>query len=66
MVADVGAKPKWVLQSECFTFWKNDVQSHLAEPAQRVVLDEMPGAYCYFASEWEADGLPIVVLQLCH
>lgn len=66
VVADVGFKPRWVPQSDCFAFWKNKVQPRLADPAQRVVLDEMPGDNCYFASEWEAEGAPVVVLELCH
>src|SRR5438552_1682533 len=66
VVANVGAKPKWIAQSDCFKFWKREVQPRLAEPDQRVVLEDFPDEYCYFGAEWEADGPPIVVLQLCH
>ena len=64
VVADVGAKPVWVLPGECFTFWKAEVKAHLADPQQRVFLDEFPDAFCYFASEWlTSDGPPVVVFE---
>ena len=66
VIADVGTKPVWIPPAECFAFWKGEVLPHLAEPAQGVMLEEMPGEYCYFASEWEAEGSPVVVLQVCH
>jgi hypothetical protein len=67
MVADVGAKPVWIPPGECFRFWKAEVQAHLADPQQRVPLDEFPEAFCYFASEWvTSDGPPVVVLERLH
>jgi hypothetical protein len=67
VVADVGAKPVWIDPDECFSFWKGEVQSHLADPEQRVDLDKFPDGYCYFASEWSAaDGPPIVLLERAH
>jgi hypothetical protein len=67
VVANVGAESKWVPLSECFAFWKGEVQGHLADPEQRVELDRFPDGYCYFASEWSApDGPPIVVLEGTH
>jgi hypothetical protein len=67
LVMDVGAKPHWVPEAECFIFWKTEVQPHLAEPDQRVYLEEYPDEYCYFASHWSpASGTPIVELKCCH
>lgn len=67
MVAEVGARPRWIPESDCFHFWKSEVRPHLAEPDQNVYLERFPGGYCYFADEWqEADGSPIIVLQRCH
>ena len=67
IVAEVGAKPEWVEMADCFAFWKREVQQHLAEPEQRVLLEEFPGSYCYFASEWSGVGSsPIVILQQYH
>ena len=67
VVASCGTKPDWVLQSECFAFWKIEVQPHLADPEQPIHLQDFPGEYCYIASEWRgAEGLPIVVLELHH
>jgi hypothetical protein len=67
VVADMGAKPRWVSEADCFDFWKGEVQPHLAEPNQGVHLEQFPGNYCFFAAEWaDGDRSPIVVLQRCH
>lgn len=67
VVADVGAAPHWIPEGECFHFWKNEVQPHLANGGI-VRLDEFPGAYCYFAFPWEppTQEAPIVVLEKHH
>jgi hypothetical protein len=66
VVADVGFKPEWVPEAECFAFWKREVKTHLAEPEQQVIQETFPGGYCFFAAEWRAAGSPVVVLQRCH
>jgi len=67
VVADVGASLLWVPVKDCFSFWKDEVRPHLAEPGSRAVLDSFPGNYCYFASEWDTDGASkIVVLEKRH
>jgi hypothetical protein len=67
VVADVGARPDWIALKDCFSFWKDEVQGHLADPKQQVGLDRFPDEYCYFATEWSApDGPPIVVLERAH
>src|SRR5689334_11564603 len=66
VVANIGTKLRWVPEAECFTFWKTEAQPHLAEPDNRVPLEEFPGKYCYFASHWlPAAGTPIVELRCC-
>ena len=67
VVADVGAAPQWIATRECFHFWKNEAKLHLAAQ-MGASLDEFPGGYCYFASQWggrESD-VPIVVLEKHH
>jgi len=66
VIANVGTKPVWIPEAECFAFWKGEVRARLAEPEQCVVLEKMPDEYCYFASEWVTEGSPVVVLQVCH
>lgn len=67
VVADVGLRPRWLPEESCFAFWKAEVQSHLAAPGVPAVLDDFPGGYCYFASEWSpGDGPPIVLLEAAH
>jgi hypothetical protein len=67
VVVDVGASPCWIQPRECFQFWKNEAQPHLAREA-RVILEEFPDRYCYFASQWDGGdpASPIVVLEKQH
>jgi len=46
----------------------NEVKHHLAEPNAKMILNEIPGCYGYWASEWQSDEVqePIVVLELSH
>jgi hypothetical protein len=68
VVADVGQKPRWIAPTHCYEFWKAEVESHLATGESRIVLDNFPDAYCYFASEWGTaeSASPIVVLERHH
>jgi hypothetical protein len=52
-----------VPSSECFDFWKNEAKPHLASDTN-AVLNEFPGGYCCFASQWEGETTaPIVPLE---
>lgn len=66
VVVDVGIAPRWIRPSECFDFWKKEVKRHLASGG-KAYLNEFPGEYCYFASQWEAETTtPIVLLEKAH
>lgn len=67
VVADVGQALHWVPAAACFDYFKDDVISHLVEPAQRFTLAKFPGEYCYCASEWsDAGSQPIILLEKHH
>ena len=67
VIADLRAKPRWLPEADCFTFWTGEVKQRLAEPGELFRFEEFPGEYCYVASEWtSSSGPPIVVLELCH
>ena len=67
VVVDVGSKPEWVAEEQCFAYWNNQVSRHLTDPEHRMNLDAFPSGYGYFASEWSVAGSsPIVVLERCH
>jgi len=67
VIADVGLALRWIPESECFRFWKNEVKPHVA-PEAKTYLDDYPGEYFYRASEWKArkSEAPIVVLKKFH
>lgn len=66
VVANVGDPLRWVPVAECFQFWKSELQGRVADPAG-ASLEEYPGVYCYFASEWEEyQGQPVVMLTIAH
>jgi len=68
VMANIGDPLLWVEISECYRFWKDEVKPHLAETESKVPLDEFPGFYCYFSSEWKGPqgSPPIVVLEMQH
>ena len=67
LVADMAASLRSVPENECFTFWKSEVRPHVvADPDQGASLDNFPGEYCCFASEWNDGGSPIVLLSVAH
>ena len=57
----------WIQLTECFQSWKSEACPHLAKKTQ-VVLEEFPGGYDYFASQWDGGdpATPIVVLEKQH
>jgi hypothetical protein len=56
-----------VPEHQCYEFWKSEVQPHLvSDPDEGAALDDFPGGYCYFASEWADGGSPIVLLSAAH
>lgn len=66
VVAAVGSPLRWVAAADCFRFWKAEVHSRVAGPGE-ARLEDFPGGYCYFASEWAAgDGPPVVLLAIAH
>ncbi len=66
VVANIASPLRWVSVGECFRFWKAEVQSRVADPGG-ARLEDFPGEYCYFASEWaEEDGPPVVLPAVAH
>jgi hypothetical protein len=67
VVVDIGAPPSWIQIRESFSFWKDEVQGHLAS-GDKAALDKFPGEYCYFASLWSVGGetAPIALLEKHH
>ena len=56
-----------VPERQCYEFWESEVQAHLvADPDSGATLEDFPGGYCYFASEWSDGGSPIVLLSAAH
>jgi len=67
VVADVGKPYEWIPSKDRFEFWKNEVKVHLVAPESKAVLEDFPGEYCYFASEWKSyDGDTIILLSKAH
>lgn len=65
VVAETGKKLIWV-EDNLYAFWKNEVKIRLYSEG-KPYLDDYPGAYFYFAYEWElSDGKKVVVLEKNH
>ena len=66
IVANCGDKLDWISPSQCFNFWKTEVQKHLATE-DSINLDIFPDNYAYSASEWTHDDpIPIILLEKYH
>ena len=67
VVADVGTKLVWISQADACRFRKDEVTSHVTTNS-KVILDDYPGGYCYFASAWKRPKDPsiIVLLEKSH
>ncbi|MCC6361225.1 MAG: hypothetical protein IT450_21000 [Phycisphaerales bacterium] len=66
VVADIGARLEWIEKSECFRFWKEELQSRLAT-GDRIEPWQWHDGYCYVASLWEIEtGEKVVLVELHH
>jgi len=65
IVADVGMPLRWILEPECYDFWRRDVSTHIGDPAG-ALLQKFSGDYCYCASEWSDGAAPIILLEKAH
>jgi hypothetical protein len=67
VMVDVGHRPEWISEADCYAFWRMRLSGNIADPSQPAYLDDFPGGYFYFASLWStADGSRIVVLERQH
>jgi hypothetical protein len=66
VVADIGQRLRWVPPSDCYGFWKTELQPWIVE-SDTFDLDNFPGEYCYAASEWlDGNPSPLVLLEKYH
>jgi hypothetical protein len=68
VVVDVGRQPRWVSLKDCYRFWMDEVQHHLAEPGFEISVPQPSDVYSYRAFEWRSEQIeePIVVLEVSH
>ena len=66
VVAEVGQSLRGLPEQDRFEVWKREVQPHLAELGQHARLEQFPGEYVYFASQWEDEATPIILLSKTH
>ena len=67
VVADVGLRLKWVEASQCYSFWKSEAESHIADFVDLIDVNTFPDNFAYLASEWQADDrIPIILLEKIH
>lgn len=68
VVANTGDSLRWVSEDDAYTFWKDEVKLHLADPASdRIHLEDFPAEYSYLATEWHTtSGTPIILLETWH
>jgi hypothetical protein len=66
VVADIGHALRWVSLQSAAAFWNEEVKDHLAE-SESIYLEDFPGGYAYFATEWRwAKGGTVFLLEAQH
>lgn len=67
VIANVGEPLKWINASDCFSFWRNEAEGHIADNVDHIDIDSFPENYAYVASKWSSSSqTPIVVLEKVH
>ncbi|MCE2961846.1 MAG: hypothetical protein ACK5UE_09480 [Chitinophagales bacterium] len=66
VIADVGKPLEWIKIDDRFSFWKKDLQLHLAK-TDNFYLEDYPEKYVYVASEWRDEfNFSIILLEKHH
>jgi hypothetical protein len=66
--AIVGVAPElhWLDGAQSIQFWKGEARNHLYTEA-RPYLEDYPGGYFYYASEWtDASSETIILFEMEH
>jgi hypothetical protein len=68
VVASLGHPLRWMTGNDAFDFWKIEASPRIGTPEGRNYLDDFPGEYFYFASEWcdESGSNRVIVLEHHH
>ena len=67
VVADLGYSLRWVRSADTARFWKQELKGHVAPPGSQVSLDDYPGGFAFWASQWSTLAFPcVVVLEKIH
>lgn len=65
VIADLDKPLRWLDAADTRAFWTGEA-AHVAD-ADSASVDDFPGGYFYFASEWRgASASPILLLELHH
>jgi hypothetical protein len=63
VLASGGTKLQWMSKGECFDFWKNEAKPHIYSE-DKPYLEDYPGEYIYWASEWQLpSGESVILLE---
>ena len=65
IVANSGAKLKWIPMRERFEFWKT-VRPHIADPSKPIYLNQFPNETAYTASQWRGSAGECLILLEAH
>ena len=70
VVAEIGKPLEWISPERTYSFWKSEASHRFVEPEKADAgfhLEDMPGQYCYHASEWgDGEGLITILLEKHH
>lgn len=67
VIANIASPLKMITVGQCFSFWKHEVESHLADDFTHINLDNYFGNYAYIASKWASeDNETFILLEKIH
>lgn len=62
VVANIGEPLKWVKLSDCYHFWKNEAEGHVANEPNHIDVEDFPDKYAFIASKWTGRNHDCIIL----
>lgn len=66
VIADVGTELQWIARDKSFAFWKEEVETRVANDIHKIILEDFMDGYAFIASQWTSKEGVVVLLEKVH